>query len=211
MLWLDGARGRVRRRRGSSVCAAAACSPAHFAERHGLILIIAIGESLVAIGIGAPAHDARRGRGWHGGARARRRDLVLACRTSTFSQSAAGSCYAARSGADRDGARPRHLHVPAPADGRRGHPLRLRDEGRRSRTVGDELGTVEAVALCGGPSFYLFSYVALRYRVSRTFGRGRLIADDRLRPPDPSRTGTARGRHAGTRWPPSGAGSTPTS
>jgi hypothetical protein len=41
---------------------------------------------------------------------------------------------------------------------------------------GGDLGTVEAVALCGGPSLYLFSYVALRYRVSRSFGRGRLAA-----------------------------------
>src|SRR3954451_8763120 len=30
--------------------------PGHFAERHGLILIIALGESIVAIGIGAQAH-----------------------------------------------------------------------------------------------------------------------------------------------------------
>ena len=41
---------------------------------------------------------------------------------------------------------------------------------------GDELGTIEAVALCGGPALYLFSFVALRYRVSRGFGRGRLTA-----------------------------------
>lgn len=30
--------------------------PGHFAERHGLILIIALGESIVALGIGAKAH-----------------------------------------------------------------------------------------------------------------------------------------------------------
>ena len=30
--------------------------PTHFAERHGLILIIALGESIVAIGVGAKAH-----------------------------------------------------------------------------------------------------------------------------------------------------------
>ena len=29
--------------------------PAHFAERHGLIVIIALGESIVAIGVGAEA------------------------------------------------------------------------------------------------------------------------------------------------------------
>ena len=41
----------------------------HFAERHGLIVIIALGESIVAIGIGAETGRRRRGRG--GGARHR--------------------------------------------------------------------------------------------------------------------------------------------
>ena len=30
--------------------------------------------------------------------------------------------------------------------------------------------------LCGGSALYLFAYVALRLRVSRTLGRGRLVA-----------------------------------
>ena len=30
--------------------------PGHFAERHGLIVIIALGESIVAIGLGAGSH-----------------------------------------------------------------------------------------------------------------------------------------------------------
>ena len=42
--------------------------PGHFAERHGLIVIIALGESIVAIGLGAgsPSHlgDRRRRRCW---------------------------------------------------------------------------------------------------------------------------------------------------
>jgi low temperature requirement protein LtrA len=42
--------------------------------------------------------------------------------------------------------------------------------------VGDELGTIPALALGGGPALYLFAYVALRYRVARTLGGGRLIA-----------------------------------
>ena len=42
--------------------------------------------------------------------------------------------------------------------------------------VGDELDTIPALGLCGGPALYLFAYVALRLRVSHTFGRGRLIA-----------------------------------
>ncbi|HEX6115945.1 MAG TPA: low temperature requirement protein A [Solirubrobacterales bacterium] len=33
------------------------CSPAHFAERHGLIVIIALGESIVAIGVGLSGAD----------------------------------------------------------------------------------------------------------------------------------------------------------
>src|SRR5207247_497013 len=31
--------------------------PAHFVERHGLVVIVAIGESVIAIGIGAEGHD----------------------------------------------------------------------------------------------------------------------------------------------------------
>jgi low temperature requirement protein LtrA len=42
--------------------------------------------------------------------------------------------------------------------------------------VGDELDTIPALGLCGGPALYLFAYVALRVRVSRTLGRGRLVA-----------------------------------
>ena len=49
---------------------------------------------------------------------------------------------------------------------------------RRSdaRTLGGELATVTAFGLCGGPALYLFAYVALRVRVSRTLGGGRLVA-----------------------------------
>jgi low temperature requirement protein LtrA len=42
--------------------------------------------------------------------------------------------------------------------------------------VGEELGTIDAVGLCGGPALYLFAYVALRVRVSRTVGGGRFVA-----------------------------------
>jgi low temperature requirement protein LtrA len=42
--------------------------------------------------------------------------------------------------------------------------------------VGDELDTIPALGLCGGPALYLFAYVALRLRVSRSFGGGRLVA-----------------------------------
>jgi low temperature requirement protein LtrA len=42
--------------------------------------------------------------------------------------------------------------------------------------VGDELDIIPALGLCGGPALYLFAYVALRLRVARTLGRGRLVA-----------------------------------
>jgi low temperature requirement protein LtrA len=42
--------------------------------------------------------------------------------------------------------------------------------------VGDELDTIPALGLTGGPALYLFAYVALRLRVTRTLGRGRLVA-----------------------------------
>ena len=42
--------------------------------------------------------------------------------------------------------------------------------------VDGELATVPALALCGGPAIYLFAFVALRLRVSRTLRGGRLIA-----------------------------------
>jgi low temperature requirement protein LtrA len=42
--------------------------------------------------------------------------------------------------------------------------------------VGAELAAVPALALCGGPAVYLFAYVALRFRVSRSVRGGRLVA-----------------------------------
>jgi hypothetical protein len=40
----------------------------------------------------------------------------------------------------------------------------------------DELNTIPALGLCGGSALYLFAYVALRLRLSRTLGRGRFVA-----------------------------------
>jgi low temperature requirement protein LtrA len=42
--------------------------------------------------------------------------------------------------------------------------------------VGGELDVIPALGLCVGPALYLLAYVALRLRVSRTLGGGRLIA-----------------------------------
>jgi low temperature requirement protein LtrA len=42
--------------------------------------------------------------------------------------------------------------------------------------VGGELTAVPALGLCGGPALYLLAYVALRARVARSVGGGRLVA-----------------------------------
>jgi low temperature requirement protein LtrA len=42
--------------------------------------------------------------------------------------------------------------------------------------VGEELDTIPALCLCGGPALYLFAYVGLHLRVSHGPGRGRFVA-----------------------------------
>jgi low temperature requirement protein LtrA len=148
--------------------------PAHFVERHGLIVIIAIGESLVAIGLGASGTrlDA---------------DVILAAVLGFVVATSFWLAYfdffairgrellAARGGEDRIAvARDvyTYLHLPMIA----GIVLFAFAMKVTLAHLHDELGTIEAIALCGGPALYLFAYVALRFRLSRTFGRGRLTA-----------------------------------
>jgi low temperature requirement protein LtrA len=148
--------------------------PAHFAERHGLIVIIAIGESLVAIGIGARHTTLDAGAV---GTAVLGLAVAISFWLSYFDFFAirGRQLLAARSGADRTAlARDlyTYLHLPMVA----GVILFAFAMKVALANRGDELGTIEAVALCGGPALYLFSFVAVRYRVSRGFGRGRLTA-----------------------------------
>jgi low temperature requirement protein LtrA len=148
--------------------------PAHFVERHGLIVIIAIGESLIAIGLGA--REAELGTRVIVAA-----VLGLVVVTSfwlayfDFFQIRGEQLLTDRSGAQRTAlARDAYtfLHLPMVA----GVVLFAFAMKTTLAHVGDELDTIPAVALCGGPALYLLAYVALRFRVSRTFGRGRLVA-----------------------------------
>jgi low temperature requirement protein LtrA len=148
--------------------------PAHFVERHGLIVIIAIGESLVAIGLGA--RDTRLGAGVIVAA-----VLGLVVVTSfwlayfDFFQIRGQQILADRSGVERTGlARDvyTYLHLPMVA----GIVLFAFALKATLAHVDDDLDTVSALGLCGGPSLYLFAYVVLRFRVSRTLGGGRLVA-----------------------------------
>jgi low temperature requirement protein LtrA len=145
--------------------------PAHFVERHGLIVIIAIGESLIAIGLGAGA--TQLGSGVIVAA-----VLGLVVATSfwlayfDFFPIRAQQMLADRRGAQRTAlARDvyTYLHLPMVA----GIVLFAFAMKTTLAHVGDELDTIPAVGLCGGPALYLFAYVALRFRVSRTLGLGR--------------------------------------
>jgi len=148
--------------------------PRHFAERHGLIVIIAIGESLVAVGLGA--RDERL----HG-------DVIVAALLGLLVAMSFWLAYFdfftirgrqlldERSGEERIAiARDiyTYLHLPMVA----GIVLFAFAVKSALKHLGDELGTIEAFALCGGSALYLFAYVALRFRVSRSVRGGRLAA-----------------------------------
>ena len=159
-------------------------SPAHFAERHQLIVIIALGESIVALGIGA--------------AGLRLSPNVVAAVIIGFVVIAAlwwgyfdvYAIYAQRRLSEVSGvARARlardyysYLHLPMVA----GIVLFAVGMKKTLEHVADPLETVPAVALCGGLSLYFFTHVAFRVRIvfkswgetrdgRGMFGRGRPI------------------------------------
>jgi low temperature requirement protein LtrA len=148
--------------------------PAHFAERHGLILIIAIGEALVAIGFGA------RGTGLGAG-------VILAAVLGLVVAASFWLAYfdffsvgVQRQLADLRGEQRTtlardaytYLHLPMVA----GIVLFAFAMKTTLAHVDAELHVIPAVALCGGSALYLLAYVALRWRVSRTLSRGRSVA-----------------------------------
>jgi low temperature requirement protein LtrA len=148
--------------------------PAHFVERHGLIVIIAIGESLIAIGLGE-----RRSGLTSGVIVAAVLGFVVA--TSfwlayfDFFPIRARQMLTDRSGTQRTAfARDvyTYLHLPMIA----GIIVFAFAMKTTLAHVRGELDTIPALGLCGGPALYLFAYVALRVRVSGTLGGGRLIA-----------------------------------
>ncbi len=148
--------------------------PAHFVERHGLIVIIAIGESLIAIGLGERASGIST-------------EVMVAAMLGfavatsfwlayfDFFTIRAEQILSGRSGVERTAlARDvfTYLHLPMVA----GIVLFAFAMKKTLADVDGELATIPALGLCGGPALYLFAYVALRVRVSRTLGGGRLIA-----------------------------------
>ncbi|MGE5281870.1 MAG: low temperature requirement protein A [Chloroflexota bacterium] len=146
--------------------------PGHFAERHGLVVIIALGESVVAIGVGAAGA------------------LTLGIGTAAVLGVALTSAMWWV-----------YFDVVAIVSGRRlaeAEPGRVRNEMARDSysylhlamvagvvlvalglkmTIGhsgSHLHTVPAFALLGGIAVYLLGHVAFRYRHVRTINRQRL-------------------------------------
>jgi len=148
--------------------------PHHFAERHGLIIIIALGESIVAIGAGVEG-DVDLG-------------IVVAAVLGATVASAQWWLYFdivalvaerrlanARPGREQNAvARDSfsYLHLPMVA----GIVLVALGMKKTLGHVEDPLKAVPAVALLGGAAVYLLSHVAFRWRNVHRFSTQRLIA-----------------------------------
>ncbi|HEV7528965.1 MAG TPA: low temperature requirement protein A [Solirubrobacteraceae bacterium] len=147
--------------------------PEHFAERHGLIVIIALGESIVAIGVGAKASiDA---------------GVVLAGLLGVAVGAALWWVYfdvtaivarrrlaKAAEGRERNGvARDSYsyLHFPMVA----GIALIAVGLKRTIVHVDEPLNIVSAAALLGGAAQYLLAHVAFRWRNMHTLSVRRLL------------------------------------
>jgi low temperature requirement protein LtrA len=150
-------------------------APSHFAERHGLIMIIALGESIVAIGVGAEGLDVDAG-------------VVV---TATLGVAAAAALWwlyfdivalvaerrltkAAVGREQNEVARDSYsyLHFPMVA----GIVLFALGLKKTLEHVGDPLDTVPAVAMLGGVGVYLLAHVAFRWRNVHRFSTQRVVA-----------------------------------
>jgi low temperature requirement protein LtrA len=147
--------------------------PAHFAERHGAIVIIALGESIAAIGIGA------RPRIGAGVVAAAVLGIVIAAALwwAYFDVTAivAGRFLArAEEGRERNRiARDSYsyLHFPMIA----GIALIAVGIKRTLLHVDDPLRLVPAAALLGGAALYLLAHVVFRLRAMRSLSARRLV------------------------------------
>jgi low temperature requirement protein LtrA len=146
--------------------------PNHFAERHGLIIIIALGESIVAIGLGAHAHLT------YGIAAAAAVGIALAAAlwwmyfdvVALVSRRRLASAPEGRERNELARDSYSYLHFPMVA----GIVLGALGLEETIAHVGDPLHTVPAFALLGGVSIYLLGLVGFRYRQVHTINRQRL-------------------------------------
>jgi low temperature requirement protein LtrA len=146
----------------------------HFAERHGLVIIIALGESIVALGVGA------QGLGLDAG-------IIVGALLGVAVAAALWWAYfdfvalvAARVLREappdeqvriaRDSYT--YLHLPMVA----GIVIFALGTKKTLAHIGEDLEAVPAVALCGGVALYLVALSALKRRNIGSFNRPRLVA-----------------------------------
>jgi low temperature requirement protein LtrA len=148
-------------------------APGHFAERHGLIVIIALGESIVAIGIGAEF-------GLDAGVVAAAAlgiaiasalwwlyfDVVALVAERRLSRAAPGR---EQNAIARDSYSYLHLGMVA------GIVLLALGLKKSLEHVGDPLKVVPSAALLGGLALYLLAHVAFRWRNVHRFSVQRLV------------------------------------
>jgi len=147
-------------------------APEHFAERHGLIVLIALGESIIAIGVGAGFELVTR--------------VIVAAALGIVVISALWWLYfdvaailartrltqasgVAQANLAREGYS--YLHLPLVAG------IVLFAFGLKTTLghVSDELATVPDVGLCGGAPLYLLGHIAFLLRMTRRLWRRRTI------------------------------------
>jgi low temperature requirement protein LtrA len=145
--------------------------PAHFAERHGLIIIIALGESIVAIGAGAEAHLTA------GIAAAAILGIALAAAMWWMYFDLVAIVSARRLARASEGRERNELardsysfiHLPMVA----GIVLAALGLKKTLGHVDDALEAETAVALLGGMASFLLGLVAFRFRHIRSINRRR--------------------------------------
>jgi low temperature requirement protein LtrA len=147
-------------------------APEHFAERHGLIILIALGESIIAIGVGA-GFELETG-------------VIVAAALGIVVVSAlwwlyfdVAAIFARRRLMQATGLELHrlalhaysYLHLPLIAG------IVLFALGLKTTLghVDETLDTVPAVALCGGASLYLFGHIAFLFRATGRVFRRRTI------------------------------------
>jgi low temperature requirement protein LtrA len=154
-------------------------APAHFAERHGLVVLIALGESIVAIGVGA-------GFALVTGVLAAAALGIAVVSAQWWLYFDVAAIFARRRLIEARGVERTRLardaysyfHLPMVA----GIVLFAFGLKTTIRHAGEELDTVAAVALCGGAALYLLAHVAFLFRATgrvfrrRTLGAAVLLA-----------------------------------
>jgi low temperature requirement protein LtrA len=148
-------------------------APEHFAERHGLIVLIALGESIIAIGLGAGL-ELNTG-------------VLVAAALGIVVVSAlwwlyfdVAAIFARRRLVQARGLELHrlalhsysYLHLPMVAG------IVLFALGLKTTVghVGEELDTVPAVGLCGGAALYLLGHIAFLFRATGRVFRRRTVA-----------------------------------